>query len=316
MQPVRLKLVMVGISSSLVIALRSQFPVDLVEDATDVTSPKLAVERLVEGRSNCVFLDPVAFDWRSTEDLLQLSSDTFPVCLVRSISDASVIAKIPRKWLERLSNYYFVESSASLAEFPNQVDTALRGCHRYLLKKMITGNLQEIASEAGSSALIAQKALQAESAMKEIEAQNKSELGSNLGLNSQQLKAFFDETLKDARSASKTAQGANFAVLAVGMLLLVATAGAALFEHSANPWTFATGGMGAAATIAALITSPSSRIGNSASRLIFVQVAYFSFLTQVRLLNALSPETVIERSQRLEGATAKLLEQLKSSQGE
>jgi len=100
------------------------------------------------------------------------------------------------------------------------------------------------------------------------------------------------------------------------LLLILVTAILALVRNTADVWTFATGGMGAAATIAALVTSPSRRIGSGASQLIYVQTAYFSFLTQVRILNAPGPETAVQRSERLEGATAKLLEQLKTLPGD
>jgi type IV secretory pathway TrbF-like protein len=171
-------------------------------------------------------------------------------------------------------------------------------------------------SESASVPQLADKALQTATAIKEIELQEKSELGRNLGLNEAQMRAIFDETLGDSRQAAQRSQFANFAALGAGLLVLLAAAGASLFGGSKDPWTFATGGMGAAALIAALVTSPSKRIGSSASRQVYIQTAYFSFLQQVRLLNSLSPDTTLQRSERLEGATDKLLERLKSLPGD
>jgi hypothetical protein len=205
---------------------------------------------------------------------------------------------------------------APLSELADQIDYALRGCQRYLLKGVIQINLREIATQAKSEPQLATKALQTADAMKEVDSRDRSELGNILGLNPAQMRSLFDETLSDARTALQRSQLANFATLGAGLLLFLVTAGISLFGHSANAWTLATGGMGAAATIAALITSPSRQIGSGVSRLIYVQTAYFSFLTQVRLLNSLSPDTAIQRSERLGEATDKLLAQLRSLPGD
>jgi len=222
-------------------------------------------------------------------------------------------------WQERLRNYYYLQSDGTIPEIQEQLAYAVRGCHRYLLKQMIRANVGQIADQAAASGAppeLTEKALQTSRALSEIENQEKSELGNVLGLNPSQMRTLFDEALGHARRAAWRSQVANFTALGTGLLLILVTAILALVRNTADVWTFATGGMGAAATIAALVTSPSRRIGSGASQLIYVQTAYFSFLTQVRILNAPGPETAVQRSERLEGATAKLLEQLKTLPGD
>jgi len=267
-----------------------------------------------EQKANCVFLQPFKFDWGPTQELLQFCTSTFPVCLVQSPSGLSRPHMIPGKWPERLRHYYSISMDASLPDLNGEIDYAVRGCLRYLLKGVIQLNLREIANQAGAAPQLADKALETASAIKEIEISEKSELGISLGLNAGQMRELFDEALSDARKGIQRSQIANFFTLGAGLLLLLATSGISLYRfidgHSGDVWTVATGGMGAAATIAALVTSPARQIEGGVSRLIFIRTAYFSFLNQVRLLISLSPETTVQRSQQLGEVTDKLLDQL------
>lgn len=313
----KLKIAFIGVSTDVSIIIRSFLShSDIVGALIDVPGPGQGIEALAAGDANCVFLNPGAFDWPPTEELLSFCTFTFPVCVITTATELMTWGSIPYKWQERLRNYIFVQSDAGISELRGQLEISVRGCHRYLLKQLVRLNLKQIADQAGSAPELADKALQTANVITEIEIQDKSELGTVLGLNSAQMKTLFDEALGDARRAAQRAQMANFMVLGAGLLLFLVTSGVTLVRKTADTWTFATGGMGAAAMIAALVTSPSRRIGSSASQLIYVQTAYFSFLTQVRLLNALGPETAIQRSERLEAATAKLLEQLKSLPGD
>jgi hypothetical protein len=271
---------------------------------------------LTEQRANCVFLEAFKFDWRATQELLQFCTSTFPVCLLQSPSYLSQARRLPGKWFERLRHYYSISMDASLPELSGEIDYAVRGCLRYLLKGIIQLNLREIANQAGAAPQLADKALQTASAIKEIEITDRSEFGISLGLNAGQMRELFDEALTDARRGIQRSQIANFLTLGAGLVILLLTSGFSLIRFvnggSGDAWTVATGGMGAAATIAALITSPARQIENGASRLIFVRTAYFSFLNQVRLLNSLSPETTIQRSQRLGEVTDMVLDQLRT----
>jgi hypothetical protein len=316
----KLKIVLVGVPSDFSITIRALLDqADLVEKTSVAENPSQATELLTAGEANSLFLAPTAFDWVSTKELLHLCSMTLPVCLVGPASELLTLNGIPKDWQERLRDYFYLQSDVAFPELQEQLAYAVRGLHRYLLKQLIRANVGQIATQAaqsGASPELAEKALQASRALSEVEALDKSELGRVLGLNPAQMRTLFDEALGHARKAAWRSQVANFTALGTGLLLIIVTALLALIRSTADVWTFATGGMGAAATIAALVTSPSRRIGSGASQLIYVQMAYFSFLTQVRILNAPGPETAVQRSERLEGATAKLLEQLKALPGD
>lgn len=287
---------------------------DMVGVGPSVLKTQEAVALLVENKANSVFLNPAVEDWRVVQELLQLCRETFPVAIFGDSKWLATFPGVPPRAQAELRKYYLVRTDAALPELGEQIQYVIRGCHRYILKKVVRANLGQIAKQDPSAdpQKIAKKAEEATNALVEIEQQDKSGLRDSLGLNSEQMRGLFDETLQHARDMAKRAEFANLATLGAGLLLVLGVAIVALVRQSADPWTFATGGMGAAATIAALITSPGRRVANGASKLIYVQTAYFSFLSQVRMLNAAGPESSLERSERLDKATSNLLERLRS----
>lgn len=312
---VRLRIVLVGLPDDFAATLIALAPQStLVQDIVRATDPRDAAERLSRAEANCILLNPLTYDWRSTQALLQMCVTTYPVCLVAKTAQLMSLDKVPRDWRKRLQGYSRIPSDIAASEISAEFEYVVRGCHTYFLKRIIRTNVRQIAAAASAtpSAQLAEKAHETERVLEAIETTERSELEVAMGLNSSQMRTIFDEALTHARTAMQRGQIANWVALATGLLLVVATAIVALVRNRGDAWTFATGGMGAAATIAALVTSPRRSIENGASRLLFIQTAYFSFLTQVRLLSVQGEDTSLQRSERLETATAKLLEQLKS----
>lgn len=268
-----------------------------------------AIKQLADGAANCLFLDPTAFDSRDALGILQFCTLTFPVCLVAESKWLASFAGFPKSWQQRLRNYYRVPTDLTLPEVRIEVTAAIQGCQYYLLKRVIKANLGQIVEGAQGTppAMVVEKAREAERALTALESGERSLLRDSLGLNAEQMRSLFDDTLSQARQTARRSEWANLVVLAAGVCLFAAMAITALVRGSADPWSFAMSGTGAAAAIAALITSPGRRITSGASRSIFVQTAFFSFLTQVRILIAPGSETSMERSQRLQEATADLL---------
>jgi hypothetical protein len=306
MNPSRLQVLLVGLDSGVhEIVHQSLLGSDTVEQVRHVNTPEQATADLIAGRANTVFIDPVSHPGTSLREMLQFCTMTFPVCLVGTATDLSTLQGIPTDWQKRLRNYHRVQIDVPLPEFREQLDYAIRGCHRYLLKRLIRNNLSEIVESARTPA-VAEKAREV---LQAVDVQ--SELSDKLGITPAQMEAILDHTLQHARQVARRAELANLVTLAVGLMLIIVTAAFALFNENANYWSLGLGGMGAAAVIAALVTSPSQRLASSTLRLVFVQTAYFSFLQQVRLLNSPGPESALQRSERLEGATGALLERLK-----
>ncbi|MCY1004486.1 hypothetical protein OV079_02650 [Nannocystis pusilla] len=222
----------------------------------------------------------------------------------------ATLKDVPSSWRNRLREYYNILSDSAASELPNQLDYVVRGCHRYLLKRAIRTNVRQIATGTSPAGQLAVKVQEVEKALEAIDKTDRTELEVAMGLNATQMRALVDETLTHTRESLRRGQLANIAALSAGLFLVLATAISVFAGGDANIWTAATGGMGAAATIAALITAPRRNIENGASRLIYIQTAYFSFLTQIRLLGIPGEETTLQRSERLEAATAKLLDQM------
>lgn len=316
MEDHKIKVVFVGIRSEVSAVSEQILLASSLSDGRVVASdPQGAIELLTRGERNCVFLDPLAFKWRDTKELLQFCTLTFPVCLLAPAFSLFGLEGVSPDWKVRLREYYQVASDSSLPELREQLSYAIRGCHRYLLKRVVRGNIGQIASQALSEpvpGLVADKAREAVDALTAIEAEEKSRLGDSLGLTGSQMRVLFNDALDHARQTARRSEWANLATLGIGLSLVLAVALAALIRQSADAWSVATGGMGAAAVIAALVTSPGRQITSGALRLIFIQTAYFSFLSQVRLLSVPGPDSSLQRSERLERATTTLLEQLKT----
>jgi hypothetical protein len=287
MEAQRLKVVIVGLGPE-VSAVCRQILLALSAGNPIESDPQVAIELLAKGERNCVFLDPLAFKWRDTKELLQFCTLTFPVCLIASSANLFSLQGVSPDWQSRLQEYYQVASDASLPELHEQLSHAIKGCHRYLLKRVVRGNIGQIANQELATAdpgLVVDKAREAVNALTAIEAEEKSQLGDSLGLTGSQMRALFDDALNHARQTARRSELSNLVTLGVGLSLFLAVAVTALIRQSADSWSFATGGMGAVAVIAALVTSPGRQIASGASRLIFIQTAYFSFLSQVRLLS-------------------------------
>jgi hypothetical protein len=314
----KLKVILLGLKQdvlAIVKELLSQS--ELVEQTTSGETTQDAIKRLGGGDANCVFLDPRSFDSRDAVGLLQFCTQLFPVCLVAESTWLTSFSGLPRQWQERLRNYYHVRTDLSLPELRLGVAAAIQGCQYYLLKAVIRANLGQIVERADGipASAVVDKARAAAQALTALDSgERRSLLRDSLGLDAEQMHSLFDETLSHARQTARRSEVANFVVLGTGVGLFVAMAVSALLRGVADPWSFAMSGTGAAAAITALVTSPGRRITSGASRSIFVQTAFFSFLTQVRIL-APGSEPSMQRSQRLQEATTALMKDISAAIG-
>jgi hypothetical protein len=111
----------------------------------EVPTPIEAVRWLEKGEANCVFIALAPFDWRDMRDLLQLCTMTFPVCLLGTSAYLLDFPAVPPEWKKRLRHYYHIPTDFGLAELGHQIDGAVTGCHRYLLKRWLQANATKLA---------------------------------------------------------------------------------------------------------------------------------------------------------------------------
>jgi predicted nucleotide-binding protein len=152
MNLLRLQVLLVGLDPGVRgIVHQSLLGSETVEQVEQVDTPEQATADLIAGRANTVFIDPVSNPGKSLREMLQFCTMTFPVCLVGTAADLSTLQGIPTDWQKRLRNYHRVQIDVSLPEFREQLDYAIRGCHRYLLKRVIRNN--EIVESARTPAV-------------------------------------------------------------------------------------------------------------------------------------------------------------------
>jgi len=228
-------------------------------------------------------------------------------------------------WRNRFKHYYQLSKDQSIDKLDQNLDEILYYLSIYLQsgiaqnkvknfkKKLTEGSLSGITTdqknEIEDTTDFLEKTL--ESQRKEISKKRPVNLP---GVNTQQLEQIVNNTLKDATHSLKLTMNVNIAVLIFGSSLVIISFFIALIT---NRWeAVAFGGFGIAGIIASLITDPLKSIGITAQRLVQVQVAYFSFLSQLSILNEESENTsLIERSRQLENVMSKTLNALAENYG-
>ena len=125
------------------------------------------------------------------------------------------------------------------------------------------------------------------------------------------------ETLKSSSMALEKTAFTNKLVLYFGLSLVAISFVASAVTDNLSIMAF--GGFGIAGVVASLITNPLKSIGVGARRIVQIQMAYFSFLNQLSLLNTMEAEegsSILEKSKQLDLITKSLQESLEKHFGD
>ena len=115
-------------------------------------------------------------------------------------------------------------------------------------------------------------------------------------------------TLNDSAESIKLYKKVNVIIVAIGLALVIVSMIYFLIYPN-NPAILGFGGLGLAGVIASLITAPVASIGKTARQMVQIQICYFGYLKQIKILDDVKEDAVtgaIEISKRLESVTNSL----------
>mgnify|MGYP002622704650 CR=1 FL=1 len=273
---------------------------------------------------NCLFIDIFTLDVKQAIEFINHVRNTYPmvpICLYSKLTDLTLMPEVNDYWQRRFEHYFKLPCDQNVDELIDNTQYMLRAMSHYLQNDVVldkvSGLAKRVQEESGNLIIEREQKSELEETLATIEQvlKNREQFQrSNLisivpGISTDQIERLVNETLKDANKSLNTARLVNMLVL-LGGSLLVATS--FFIAATTARWeAIAFGGLGMAGIIAALITSPLKAIGTSANQIIQVQIVYFQFLSQLRLLSQDGKKTnVLERSKRLEEAMGQTVKAL------
>jgi len=293
-----------------------------IEEVRILTQTKAANDIFRYDGFNSLFIDIFSLGVKTGLDFIEHIRTEYPIvsiCLYSSSSSLQTMPGVSDYWRNRFGHYFKLSKDQTIQTLDSNVEGVLWGLagdvQAEIARDRVIG-LRKLTEEAPQdftpeqkreieeTAAVVEKALEA----REVNAQAKASI-SVPGVNTGQMERLVNDTLIEASQSLQLTTRVNIGVLATGSLLVLVSF---IVASITNRWeAVAFGGFGMAGIIASLITNPLKSIGASARRLVQVQVAYLSFLSQLAILNQDSEDTtVIERSQRLETAMAQTLKTL------
>jgi hypothetical protein len=267
---------------------------------------------------NCLFIDIFSLDTQQAIEFVRQVRDKFPlvpICLYSKLAQLSLMPDVDEQWRSRFEHYFKLPSDQAVDDLIDNAQYMLRAMAYYLQNDValdkVSGLAKRVHEEPGSLVIEHEQKTELKEMLATIEHVLKSREDiqrSNLisivpGISLDQIERLVNDTLRDANKSIQMARLVNVLVLLGGSLLVAASF---IIAATTARWeAIAFGGFGIAGIIAALITSPLKAISVSANRIIQVQIVYFHFLSQLRLLSQDTKKTsVLDRSKRLEEAMA------------
>ena len=252
------------------------------------------------------------------KEVLPQKEKTIPICLLGTEAQLTYLDGVPDEWKKKFSDYCKIIIDASpqdLHETIGQMSKSLFRCRKEkILKKQVkdihaNDNKTDKEKLAEISKVVKQSFEIVSTQGKEGNEPKKSTTLASVS--DDELPTIINTTLKKTSGSIELYKWVNFAIIAVGLLLVIVAFGAFLKTGKVEVLGF--GGLGLAGIIASLITNPVASIGKTARQMIHIQISYFGFLEQTSMLNRITSirqEDVIAKSERLEQVTNSLQKSL------
>jgi len=242
---------------------------------------------------------------------------SIPICIFGTGEQLVNFESVPKEWKKKFKTYCKVvidESSQILSDNIKQMSRSLFTCRKTMIRK------KELSEKDTSKMTEEQKKqyqIDKEELYKEIKiGKEKNEnLENNFvisGVSMQALPVVIRKTLERTTASLALYKWINFAIIVVGLILVLGSAIYAVIEGS-NTGSIAFGGMGLAGIITSLITNPTSSIGKTSRQMIQLQISYFGFFKLIDILKntkANNIDEMVTKSKRLEEVTCSLQESL------
>ena len=240
-----------------------------------------------------------------------------PICLYATSSNLSTMPGVNDYWTRRLRHYYRLYKDQTIANLDVAVEDMLPRLANWFQTRVArarVGDLVKLVESQGTVVInyeqknqIAEIVAMVENALKSREENYRSQ--PNLvvpGVNTEQVENLVNTTLREATQSLRLTTNVNIGILIAGSALVFVSFVVASITGRWEAVAF--GGFGIAGIVASLIVNPLRSIGASARRLVQIQVAYLSFVSQLALLNRDSEKiSEIDRSQRLGEEMARTL---------
>jgi hypothetical protein len=289
-------------------------------ERVEIQKDREATEALFRNHSfNCMFID--IFSIGVPESIrfiehMRRSYPIVPICLYSELANLVSMPDISEDWLERFEHYFKLPADQMPEELRQNAEEVLLEMVYYLqhgvaldrvgdLARFVQGQPGDIVISDEQKNELAEIVKAVEQALKNQGESRRSSVTSVIpGISTSQIEQMVNDTLKEARQSLQVTTRVNIGVLLAGSLLVLVSF---VLASVTKQWeAVAFGGFGMAGIIASLITNPLRSISASANRIVQIQVAYFQFLSQLRLLSQdCETITILEKSQRLEDAMGK-----------
>jgi hypothetical protein len=267
---------------------------------------------------NCLFIDIFSLGVDTGIDIIdsmRRDHPKFPICLYSSASNLSEMPCVNDYWRIRFGHFYKLAKDQIIQMQDGAVEDVLYSLSRYLQNRLAMAGAEKIRkfTEEMSRFLTPTQKQEIDEAStiikRSLELQGMSALVAPTitipGINTQRIEQLVNDTLEDAKHSLHQATHINIGILCLGSLLLLSSFITSLITNRWEPIAF--GGFGIAGIIASLITNPLKSIGAGARRIVQVQIAYLSFLSQLAILNQNSSGVaLIERSKQMQEVMSRI----------
>jgi hypothetical protein len=232
---------------------------------------------------------------------------------------------VSAEWKERFGHYYKLSKQLDAGSFAARVGTILDNFAYYAVQSNARRSIVSIQAKLaqGSKSGIPEadrQQLEAEVSVVEaaLEESKPSKMPEALGvagiLADPEVRRLVDVTLAQSTASLMDSGRVHKGVLIFGCLVFISSMVAALVTGDWRAVAF--GGLGMSGVVAALVTQPLRSVSVEARRVVQIQLAYLSFLAQVRLLSESHPGLdPLARSERLSKATDALMDSLSATFG-
>jgi hypothetical protein len=277
---------------------------------------------------NSLFIDLISIGVPESIELIKFIRTEFPIvpiCLFSTSYTFSNMFGVDEYWKNRFRHYYKLRKDQPVDILDQDLSEILYYLSVYLQGGIAQNKvkiLRKKLEEATLHGITIDQKNEIEASTDFIEKTLESQRNQNPqqrlvyvpGVKTDQLEQIVNNTLKEATKSLKLTIYVNIAVLTFGSILVIISF---IFALVTNRWeAVAFGGFGIVGIITSLIANPLKSIGTNAQRLVQVQVAYFSFLSQLSILNEESEKgSVIERSRQLECVMSTTLTKLGENYG-
>ena len=284
--------------------------------AVEVRSDWEATETLFSHEGfNCLFIDIFSVEVEESIRFIEDMRDSYhivPICLYSKLGQLAAMPGVSKYWRARFEHYFKLPSDQTPQELRQSVDNILHEMAFYLQTAVAldqVGKLAKFVHEQPDNIVInkeqrdeIEEIVEAvQQALKNQDNRRSVPISIVPGVSTSQIEQMVNETLREAKQSLQLTTRVNIGVLLTGLILTFSAFIFVSITGSQSAVWF--GGFGTVTIFTALITNPLRSISSSANRIVQIQVAYFEFLSQLRLLSQDSDTTsIIEKSKRLEDA--------------